>query len=286
MSDCELPVPQKEKSLRTRVLTWLETQGYPLEMKVAHVFQRLGFRIIQSGFYEDPETGQAREIDVIAVRQREIRGILFRVSIVIECKFAKDKPWLLFLSSNGTLAGPARVAQRIASPFGERLLSMIAQNGSVQDLPLFHIPEPSGYGLTQAFTSGQDVCFSAATSVAKAALARAIEGNPRRSRVRPSGFCEIAFPAIVIDGCLFGSLLNQASGIEVSEMQEGTLLWRNPVAKIPHTIISVFTVPCLEPFAERIHSSIESLFKLCETDLQKVVEETEAEINRAPLRVI
>jgi len=99
----------REPSIEEKLHTWLEAQGYPLEMRVAKAFQIAGARVIQSEYYTDPSTEESREIDVVADWQTRIDNLLVRVSFVIECKSSKDKPWILFVSPNVRLAAPARV---------------------------------------------------------------------------------------------------------------------------------------------------------------------------------
>ena len=100
--------PNRE-SLERRVAKWLDGQGYPLEMLVGQAFRKAGFFVVQSDYYPDPETGKPREIDVCAHIQRDSHGILAGVVYTIECKLARDKPWVLFTSADIQLAGLARV---------------------------------------------------------------------------------------------------------------------------------------------------------------------------------
>ena len=82
-----------ENDLKNKVTAWIETQGYPLEMRVASALREVGFDVSQGEYYDDPETQTAREIDVVAVKGDDY-GLL-EVSIVVECKKSADKPWVL-----------------------------------------------------------------------------------------------------------------------------------------------------------------------------------------------
>ena len=55
------------EDLVQKIRNWLDTQGYPLEMKVARCFQKAGFRVSSSEYYLDPDERKPREIDVIAI---------------------------------------------------------------------------------------------------------------------------------------------------------------------------------------------------------------------------
>ena len=97
--------------LKEKLRNWLESQGYPLEMRVARSFRRHNFRVFKSDYYKDPDSGVMRETDVRPSLQDEIHGVLGRIGFVIECKQSKDKPWVLFTGAT-SLADPARVVQR------------------------------------------------------------------------------------------------------------------------------------------------------------------------------
>src|SRR4051812_46473888 len=109
------------RPLDSRVADWLDTQGYPLEMRVARAFRASRFRVIQSEYYSDPETKASREIDVIASVDARNEDFLFRLTFVVECKMSRDKPWVLFTGTSRGLADPARVAQRASNGLGGRL---------------------------------------------------------------------------------------------------------------------------------------------------------------------
>ena len=88
-------VPQDSEE--QRLLAWLETQGYSLQMRVARVFTRAGFHVSQFASYVDPKEHKLREIDVVASMTREFDGFTLAVAFLIECKHA-DKPWVVFTS--------------------------------------------------------------------------------------------------------------------------------------------------------------------------------------------
>ena len=102
-------------NIETKITEWLEKQGYPLEMLVAQAFQKEDFLVSLSDFYEDFETKSQREIDVTALRWSDFdKPVVLQVCCRIECKLARDKPWILFVSQ----AQPERFMpfEVIASP--------------------------------------------------------------------------------------------------------------------------------------------------------------------------
>jgi hypothetical protein len=248
--------------LENKVRAWLDEQGYPLEMRVACAFRRAGFRVRQSDYYRDPTTNAQREIDVVAHIDREIEGRLVRVQFMIECKLSRSKPWLMFCSSDLRLAPPARVAQRTATRRAAVFLEGFAQRKNIQDLDLFRVTEPAAYGATQAFTTGNDVVYMALTSVGAAVTAEAQE----------AGELEYAFffPVVVVEGKLFSCVLQDDASISVTETSRGTLLWRNPIAGKPHTIVNILSDSYLQDFATNSAKSIDQFFALSLGHFEKV----------------
>ncbi len=91
------PEGPEEKPLVEKVRGWLETQGYPLELTTARKFRRNGAEVQVGQFYTDPDTGEAREIDVIATfRATHNAGLGPRSSFVVECKRSVHQPWVMF----------------------------------------------------------------------------------------------------------------------------------------------------------------------------------------------
>src|SRR5687768_14769628 len=115
-----------EDDLPTRLANWLESQGYPLEIEVARAFREAGFKAIQADYYIDPVSKANREIDLVAHADKYVLGLLARISFIVECKTARDKPWVLFTAPQGQLADKARVVQRAASKLGADWLHAIA----------------------------------------------------------------------------------------------------------------------------------------------------------------
>lgn len=261
----------EEHDLDNKIEKWLNEQGYPLEMSVASTLQKLGFRVVQSEYYNDPESGDARELDVVGFLQKDVSDVLLRFSLMIECKKSSDKPWLLFTSPNARIADPARIAQRAANAIGKSFLMQIAQQGEIQQSPLFSLPVRPAYGLTQAFTTGKDVCHSAVTSVSKAALAEVTEkerpSTSRLSALLRRKVCTILFPVVVVEGRLFEVYLDDKSKTIINETKNGVLLWRNSLVGMPHTIINIVTSADFDNFVKGALTSINIIFNLSDEEI-------------------
>lgn len=235
---------------------WLETQGYPLEMLVAREFRKGGFRTIQSEYYTDPETDTKREIDIYASAQESSDAVLFRVSLCIECKQSREKPWVLFTSEDIRLASRARVVQRASTRLGENLLQKLMADEQIQRLKLFSLASRPAYGITQAFTSGQDIPYAACMGAAKCAAAKVNQANQY-----PEPVCEVSFPVVIVDGKLFESYLSEDGEVIINEVESGTLVWRNPVVAMPHTIVRISTLSNLKSLVSEAASAAGKLFE-------------------------
>jgi hypothetical protein len=241
------PMDNEQKDVKTRLGEWINREGFPYEMRVARAFQKAGFWVTQSDYYDDPETKTRREIDVVAMFHRSFNGVVLRVEFVIECKSSKDKPWLLFCEEQERLESPAWVANRCASNMGMQVLHELSQEKDLQKLALFRLRPPIGYGLKQAFNNeNRDLAYTAMCSVGNAAKARSIYW---REYPNESAIIEFIFPVIAIDGQLFECHLNDKEDVEISETPSATLLWRNPITSVIHTQIDVQTSSSIDHFA-------------------------------------
>ncbi len=281
-----------KKDLKSNITKWLNKQGYPLEMRVASTLQKCGYRVVQSEYYIDPESGNSREIDIVAIVNKEIHGVLFRISLHIECKRSK-KPWILFTSANKSLAGSARVSQRAANSLGRNFLLQACRESSVQELALFALPKRPAYGVTQAFTTGKDVCYSAVTSASKAAYATVAELDEIQQRKkslvlfpRAHDICSIALPIVVVEGELFEAYLSEGSSVIVNEISNSTLLWRNQVVGRPHTIVNIVSSSKFSDFANDTFAATSDFFTLTEDNLSEFVKKALETESRLPITIL
>jgi len=259
---------QPSDGLLNKVGAWLEGQGYPLELLVANAFLSGRAQVIQSDYFSDPETQTMREIDVVAsysadpiAKTRNAKPWFYRIALTIECKTSRDKPWVLFTSPAAGIARPASVVQRVATRTGRQFLHAVARDRPVQDLPVFRLPERPGFGITQAFTSGQDIPYSAVLSASKAALARSRDyDNPQAGeRVPP---CVLIFPTVILDGLLCECYLDPGSSEpHLALVERGMLVSRHQAAGMPHTIVTIVTSAQLGALVDEVRTSSRVLFE-------------------------
>ncbi|MBU4233078.1 MAG: hypothetical protein L6277_01015 [Desulfobacterales bacterium] len=237
----------KDEEFRKKIHDWLSSQGYPLEMQVSLAFKQSGFSIRQSNFYADPETGESREIDVIATTE-DLSWSKY-VSYVIECKVSRDKPWVLFTTENLFEGWNIFFTRAVLTEEARNVL--IKAFSEDKDNPKFEwLREKllSGYGLTQAFTSGRDIPHEAIMSVSKGAIARKVEQDKRAG-----GVFDVIFPVIIIDGRLFECFLDNSCSVQIREIEEGVLFSPRSIGGTLTSCIRLVTIKSLPEFSRKAY---------------------------------
>jgi hypothetical protein len=196
----------------------MDKQGYPLEMHTGRAFGEHGCLITFSEYFSDPETDEKREIDVHAMfaepimnRTNAETNYLMEVDYYIECKLSKDKPWVVFrLEGNDEGSSQWARFSLLTSDLLYKLLETINWPSELFATSRPNIPEllihRYAHGVTQAFTSAEDIAYKALYSCAKATVAKAKEDNAAFRR----GVCEngmyslsLYLPVVVVDCDLF-----------------------------------------------------------------------------------
>lgn len=247
--------------LKKNIKEWLLDQGYPLEMRVAAALREIGFNVIQSRYFTDPENGKAREIDVIA-SYPEFTGCI-DVSFIIECKVSKNKPWLLF-SSEHTLEGFNRLLTYCIHSKSARQILIKKGMDIFLQLRWMKKEGRTAYGVTQAFTTGDDTTFKAATSVLKAAIARKMEFN--KTFGEPFLFI---FPVILVDGLLFDCYLKEDGKLSIKEIDNGFYFFPWNIKGEAGTCIQIISLNNLPNFAKEAMAASDSLTSLLKNDIDK-----------------
>lgn len=249
----------KQTDIKKEIINkWLESQGYPLEMNVASQLRNAGFNVQLSHYYSDPENETIREIDIVA-SYPEHTGCL-DISFVIECKVSKKKPWLLF-STEHTLEGFNRLFAFCINSDSAR--SALVEKGveTFIKLPRMKKEGRAAYGITQAFTSGEDMTFKATTSVLKAAISR--KQNLNKQNWKPFVF---VFPTIIVDGALFECYLNDNGKVYIENLQKMDFFFPWRIGEEIGTCLRIFTFDNISAFVAEAKSVAEALSTLLERD--------------------
>jgi len=246
--------------LAAKVANWLATTGLPFEMRTARTFRSVGLDVIQSSYYNDPETSTSREIDLIAYRRAGVNAnVVAAANIVAECKVTTSKPWVMFAD----VAKPAEAQfckERVTTTAGKVWLNEVQFIEQVRQLPLLLLgPRPS-YALATANLGkpeekGKDLAYAAVMGATKAAraLADALEAE---TKDRTYG---IVFPAVILRGQLFLAWLDSDGKLEVQETDRGQLMWRNPAGGGELVVVDVVTERALEQFAVDAFATADAL---------------------------
>jgi hypothetical protein len=208
-----------------RIRKWLEEQGYPLEMKVARLFQEAGFSVSSAEYYVDPEEGKPREIDVIASMATTISGVSFQLAYTVECKSSKKSPWVCFRAGRKQQREPSiGFLARHATAQGRDLLTELSCNPDVTTGRLFHLPDDYAYGIANVREKGVDLPYQAILGARKAAQSLIAHYDQIQKLPNAVHTVCIAFPLIVVDTLLFNCELGNTGDTEITETSSQTVL--------------------------------------------------------------
>lgn len=229
-----------EAPLEAKVLDWLTTTGFPLEMEAASAFRGAGFDVRQSSTYADPQTDKGREIDVLATDPDWLG--LVEIAFVLECK-SSSKPWVV-LTSDDALAGYNRL-------FAFGLLSGAARREIADRLldlggmkQLLERPDRGGYGFRQALAKESDPAYTAAMGALKAC--HDLAQDRVNSTIPKLAF---AFPVIVVDSSLFECSLGTNGELALKEVQFSEFLFSAYIPTSVGCCVKVVTRQYLTAFA-------------------------------------
>jgi hypothetical protein len=205
-----------------------------------------------------------REVDVYAVA--DAAGV--RVSLVIEAKSGRPgaKPWVILLSGSNVGRSPlhpiANVSQRYtASRDADWWHQYGAGCPAIQGLEVLRLDDAVGYALTRASLDRRD-----SRDEAYAALMQSVQGaygicqeardyfSVARSQDADDLSFELALPVIVVDSPLFQCRLDEHGEIQVSEIDVGTVVWRNRAygQDAPHSIVKIMREAHLPSYAQAV----------------------------------
>jgi len=152
----------KNESLNSptsKVASWLQGEGYPLEYTTAATFHHSGFRVFQGRHVRTAPDQNPREVDVIGVFDDHFDDHLLRIEYIVECKWSRDKPWVVFTSPFAQMSSAACINQTIASELGNAALWLEAGSPRLAQLASFATPKTPGFGGRQALSQQRDVFY-------------------------------------------------------------------------------------------------------------------------------
>lgn len=211
---------QEIATVEEKILKWLSTEGYILELQVASAFLELGFSVSLANYYTDPNTNAQRQVDLIA-SIRDYSGLLY-TEIIIECKKSREKPWVIFSLDNYPDDAQADLFEFALTSESARanLISVYDEFVKLRGGRYFG---PRGIGVRQAFGKA-DIAFEALSGVMSASIARR---KALHDKSQPMIFI---FPIVIFDNqlfqCKFFELEINLQEISSAEVFFSNEIWR------------------------------------------------------------
>lgn len=249
-----------------RVRTWLESEGYPFELRVGRVLREAQWDVFHGRHYTDPETGKLREIDIHAAFGPYVgnsHGVgMVSVHLVCECKVSVSKPWVVFTTSIGDdserLVGrlaPGEVASRVladATATGRRLFRTLCVGPRV------------GHALTRAFSDSKAGDPSGPYSAVLGALSAASVLSAKHESAGPRGeslaqWTSIYLPIVILNGPLFEFYLDDEGNEVLQNSDRVQVLAHRPSSETDPVLVQIVASSGLVSFAQSMHSEAVSL---------------------------
>jgi hypothetical protein len=246
---------EDESTLIQRVSGWLSKEGYPLEFATAAEWRRAGFHVRQGEYISDSDGGEPREVDVNAALTVHVRDSILRTHHLIECKWSRDKPWVLFAGAGG-MAQSAMITQGIASRTGSVLLWARAGDAELHKLPMFEAPPSPAFGGRQAFGDKNDTFYHALQGVVAKASLLAKRYDRKAEKIDSLlKAAVVVYPVVVVDGVLLEASYDSDGGqLRLREVPQMRLHWRGAASWQLHATLDIVAASALAEFARQRHS--------------------------------
>ena len=211
------------ENLKEKVEAWIAKEGVPLEYYTSNAFRQQGFSTYQGEYIGDGNV--MREIDVDAFQIFNLKGNYIRFHNIVECKWSKDKPWVVY-TTHTKMNPSATINQSFGNITGEAFLWTLAGEEELQQLELFNNALETGYAGRQALGSLNDVFYSTLQSVVAKTLSK-VNSYDGQSKQNPFDMVVLAFPVVVIDGALFETSYDaEKDKVLVKETKHCMVNWR------------------------------------------------------------
>lgn len=259
----------KPESLSERLSSWLAKQGYALEFASHHAFKKAGFNPLLGTYISNPE-GVLREIDISLTEElREDGRIPIEIRLCCECKYSKDRPWLL-IDSNEKGDMQQSWHNLPHSPSLEGAVShghVFTSQWGLNQTEHFRDQQRWSHSLIQGLGKeggdNRDDAFNALRKIADAAWDWAEEW----SRLHNFRTLTVVVPCIIVDGELFRANFNPSeSRFDVEPIESGRLLWSGCRGG---TLVDVVQATALDKYAKSLRQS----FSAAKHFLTKLAEE-------------
>lgn len=259
-----------EIDLDDKVKKWVELEGYPLEFSTAHKFKKRKFSVEQSHFTKDKD-GKTREVDVLATVNYPLGRSFLRIKHVVECKWSKDKPWVLFKDEK-RFATSALAAQLISSSAGQAVAWLAAGSEEFKSLDMF-MEEGFSFSGRQVFSKGNDLFYQAAQGVISNCLNITRTYDDYEFKPEDHLLAVMALPVIVIDGSLFeATYASDSDELKLKNISHARLRWAGNEGRRLNTIIDIVTSDHLDTFLDNREKELKILMSCFGKTLSQLIQ--------------
>lgn len=253
-----------------KVKKWVELEGYPLEFSTAHKFKKRKFSVEQSHFTKDKDR-KTREVDVLATANYPLGRSFLRIKHVVECKWSKDKPWVLFKDEK-RFATSALAAQLISSSAGQAVAWLAAGSEEFKSLDMFR-EEGFSFSGRQAFSKGNDLFYQAVQGVVSNCLNITRTYDDYEFKPEDHLLAVIALPVIVIDGSLFeATYASDSDELKLENISHARLRWAGNEGRQLNTIIDIVTSDHLDTFLDNREKELKILMNCFGKTLSQLIQ--------------
>ncbi|MFA4905141.1 MAG: hypothetical protein WC645_01415 [Candidatus Margulisiibacteriota bacterium] len=230
-------------------LKWINKNGINLEIDVCDTFRKKGFDVRHSSYFKDTEDNKLREIDIIARNYSISRdGIELSIIFVIECKYIKHSPWILFVSPDSSHDRNILFTWAYISKKGRELLADILRTNKnvFRELPWPIYGTESANCCMQMSNNEKDNAYDALQKVSKASF---YLFNEQSGLIEPNIISlEIIFPIIVVDGPLLKCFRDKKNKLQIKKAKNGFLYFSRDFQNRPNPRIQIMTKDYLPKF--------------------------------------
>lgn len=262
----ERPAP-----LRTAesVLKWLREEGYPLELRVGELLRNARWLVEHAHWYEDPSTGKARELDLVARRGTSTadHSSVLTFSLAVECK-TSSSAWVVFTSPLNL--GAALRIGRAVDEFSNDALA-VARKYKIPAPRVFGLAGNMGHGIAKAHSghSKGDPTGPYAALLGAATAARQLgKESERWWQTEPGNYqAHVVAPVVVLDGPLFEYSISDGEE-QLREVQSSRVVLAMP-GLLEGFVVSLVTISQLETWVADVTEEVD---RFCEAMLPHAFE--------------
>ena len=248
------------------VEAFLNKQGFPFEMYVAHELRKAGFdAVYQSNLFNDPYTDKTREIDVIAYFTKHLDlHHSIQIKIIVECKHAAT-PWILFSSEHEGFDSLGSRYFYCCNKLGQKLFDETDIYEALLGSSLFKIDRYLGYGLAEVDTKDRTKkevknSYDAIMKLISVLLYEQKIEHEKEKQERNISEYIVYVPIIAIEGSLYKASYLGDENINLEKINEGQLLYKANVYEGVFPLIDLCTKEKFPSLAIRLYEDCEKLY--------------------------